>query len=128
MPRSSMASVFPSNNFVIVSAFYPIPLEVSLIAFQATAGQFQPSSAYIFTLVFTLGCRALLEGLYLFTLYALRCQSALRNLIDYLGVSILLEIKKSLWLALFYIFKSISFYLFYFASAYFAYTRTIYIK
>ena len=35
------------------------------------------------------GCRALLGALYLFSSYALRCQSAFRYLIDYLGINLL---------------------------------------
>ena len=47
------------------------------------------SSAYIFSHLFQLGSRALLEGLYLFTFYALRCLSwALRNLRSYLSIGI----------------------------------------
>lgn len=36
------------------------------------------------------GCRVLLEGLYLFTLYALRCLAAFRHPRDYLGICLLL--------------------------------------
>nr|DAR02261.1 MAG TPA: hypothetical protein [Bacteriophage sp.] len=49
---------------------------------------FPISSAYIF---FHVGSRALLEELYLFILYALRCLPALRNLKDYLGINIFLQ-------------------------------------
>nr|DAW31085.1 MAG TPA: hypothetical protein [Caudoviricetes sp.] len=34
------------------------------------------------------GWRTLLNGLYLFTIYALRCQLALRYLVNYLGIPI----------------------------------------
>jgi len=45
--------------------------------------KFPSSSAYIISI----SCRALLEGLYLFTFYALQCIEAFRNLQCYLGVS-----------------------------------------
>nr|DAU23958.1 MAG TPA: hypothetical protein [Caudoviricetes sp.] len=60
-------------NFVTHKAFYPYVLIVSY----KFGVHFQPK-----------GCRALLEGLYLFTLYALRCSLAFRNLKTYLGISI----------------------------------------
>lgn len=46
--------------------------------------QFPVSSAYIFIL--QKRCRTLLDRLYLFTIYALRCYLTLRNLDSYLGV------------------------------------------
>ena len=46
---------------------------------------FPLSSAYIFII----WCSALLEGLYLFTFYALRCHKTFRNFYDYLGINIL---------------------------------------
>lgn len=50
-----------SINFVIYKAFYPYILMISFLI----------SSAYLFTLDFTLGCRGLVGRLYLFTPYAL---------------------------------------------------------
>lgn len=35
------------------------------------------------------GCRALLGTLYLFSSYALRCQLSFRNIVDYLGITLL---------------------------------------
>lgn len=49
--------------------------------------QFIPGSAYIFNPLS--GCQALLGALYLFSSYALRWQSAFRNLIAYLGIGLL---------------------------------------
>ena len=46
--------------------------------------RFRYSSAYIFFLV--VRKRTLLEVLYLFNLYALRCPEAFRNLLDYHGI------------------------------------------
>ncbi|WVR22105.1 MAG: hypothetical protein [Malazfec virus 1] len=54
-------------NFVSVKAFYPLLLGVTSISetrISPTTGQFQSSSAYIFTLDFTLGCWRLVGALY----------------------------------------------------------------
>nr|DAK73256.1 MAG TPA: hypothetical protein [Bacteriophage sp.] len=71
-------------QFVIVKAFYPLLLIVSY----KFSVHFQPQK--IRRISTSYGCRALLGRLYLFTSYALQCQSAFRYLIDYLGINLLM--------------------------------------
>ena len=64
-------------SFVIVVAFYPLLLTVT----SEFGVHFQPIKKTTF-----IGCRSLLPVLYLFNWYALRCLTAFRNLLSYLGV------------------------------------------
>lgn len=79
----------------------PLYLFANSMAFHLAAKLFPPNCYHIGSLsyvsiylyivqsTFSLSCRALLEELYLFILYSLRCWLTLRNLISYLGIAVI---------------------------------------
>ncbi len=57
-----------------------------------------------------LGCRTLLGELYLFISYALRCLPALRNPVNYLGITLLIQILYTICIRVIYVFYSLMLY------------------